>query len=483
MASVGWLDVRTECLQYCHSLVLSSRYLSRVQSNTSGRESVPSYLTQHTSLLHSVNMEDDDHLLGDAVSFNFDVTDTDVMQDAMVSADDDSGVIIQHMDIREPLVNLKRGLERKLKTDLSEFDFWLQDRELLEETMTLVDHTVQGEGRVQINLDMKTDPETGRGKINILDVLKPVMEDQSEEERSEEEETEVPGPVSPVSVTGMVEGGDVQCVTRWVVCTQFRKEQEQLAIPTDPAQWSKSNVQHWLRWAMKTFSAASIDPIDWNMSGADLCETTQDQFKLKVQVDPNDLFWTHLELLRKCKFVAVVQKTPATGKAGSGRNVGPRHSSPHTAAVRKKKPVTLGVARVGLANNIPDGSPGNRSGNNGQVQLWQFLLELLTDREHREVIHWLGQDGEFKLNNPEIVAQLWGARKNKPNMNYEKLSRALRYYYDGDMICKVHGKRFVYKFVCDLKELLGYSACELSRLVEEAERRCAERAGEMKIYM
>ena len=157
--------------------------------------------------------------------------------------------------------------------------------------------------------------------------------------------------------------------------------------------------------------------------------------------------------------------------------------SHHTATVRKKKPVTLGVARVGLANNIPDGSPGNRSGNNGQVQLWQFLLELLTDKEHREVIHWLGEEGEFKLNNPEIVAQLWGARKNKPNMNYEKLSRALRYYYDGDMICKVHGKRFVYKFVCDLKDLLGYSACELSKLVEEAERRSMERTGEIKIFM
>ena len=82
-------------------------------------------------------------------------------------------------------------------------------------------------------------------------------------------------------------------------------------------------------------------------------------------------------------------------------------------------------------------SPGNRTGNNGQVQLWQFLLELLTDKQHCEVIHWVGEEGEFKLESPEIVAQLWGTRKNKPNMNYEKLSRALRYYYDGDMICKV----------------------------------------------
>jgi GA-binding protein transcription factor alpha len=112
----------------------------------------------------------------------------------------------------------------------------------------------------------------------------------------------------------------------------------------------------------------------------------------------------------------------------------------------------------------------SRTVNNGQIQLWQFLLELLTDREHKGAIQWVGTEGEFKLNQPEAVAQLWGARKNKPSMNYEKLSRALRYYYDGDMISKVQGKRFVYKFVCDLKQLLGYSAEELSKLVNEGKQ-------------
>lgn len=116
-------------------------------------------------------------------------------------------------------------------------------------------------------------------------------------------------------------------------------------------------------------------------------------------------------------------------------------------------------------NNSLNPTFSSRSGNNGQIQLWQFLLELLTSREYKSIIHWLGAEGEFKLSQPDEVAQLWGERKNKPQMNYEKLSRALRYYYDGDMISKVHGKRFVYKFVCDLKQLLGYSAVELSKLV------------------
>ena len=46
------------------------------------------------------------------------------------------------------------------------------------------------------------------------------------------------------------------------------------------------------------------------------------------------------------------------------------------------------------------------------------------------LISWTSKDGEFKLHKSEEVAKLWGMRKNKTNMNYDKLSRALRYYYD-----------------------------------------------------
>ncbi|XP_050527615.1 ETS translocation variant 4-like isoform X1 [Daktulosphaira vitifoliae] len=103
----------------------------------------------------------------------------------------------------------------------------------------------------------------------------------------------------------------------------------------------------------------------------------------------------------------------------------------------------------------------------GPIQLWQFLLELLTDRQCRAFISWTGgDDWEFKLTDPDEVARRWGVRKNKPKMNYEKLSRGLRYYYDKNIIHKTAGKRYVYKFVCDLESLLGYSARQLHALVE-----------------
>ncbi|KYO29632.1 properdin isoform X2 [Alligator mississippiensis] len=99
------------------------------------------------------------------------------------------------------------------------------------------------------------------------------------------------------------------------------------------------------------------------------------------------------------------------------------------------------------------------AGSDPSVPLWQFLLQLLGQRGAGHLIAWTSPDGEFKLLDAEEVARLWGQRKNKPNMNYDKLSRALRYYYDKNIIRKVSGQKFVYKFV-SFPELEGGGAEE-----------------------
>lgn len=39
----------------------------------------------------------------------------------------------------------------------------------------------------------------------------------------------------------------------------------------------------------------------------------------------------------------------------------------------------------------------------GPIQLWQFLLELLTDRSCQSCINWTGDGWEFKLTDPDEV--------------------------------------------------------------------------------
>ncbi|XP_059610180.1 DNA-binding protein Ets97D [Phlebotomus argentipes] len=377
------------------------------------------------------------------------------------AVDDTDDIIILHMDIREPLNKLRSLLEERLGQSLKYFQFWLQDAQMLEGHKNLVDQCVQGEGLVQINVQVLT----SSNKINIIDVLKPtddILENsKSATPKSPRENAEEMSDNEDSAPAAQKKFSD-----QWAIDNQFKRDQARLQIPDNPRDWTTAQVRHWLQWAVRQFNLTQIKLSDWCISGKDLCNIELPEFKKKVPNDPGDLFWTHLELLRKCKYVAVVQKSPGEGVLPTeSANKPPKAASPAKASNR----VCLDNIRM---------EPifcGNRSGNNGQIQLWQFLLEILTDIEHRRIIQWVGGNGEFKLSDPERVAQLWGERKNKPTMNYEKLSRALRYYYDGDMISKVHGRRFVYKFVCDLKQLIGYDAKDLARLVMECDMEAESR--------
>ena len=86
---------------------------------------------------------------------------------------------------------------------------------------------------------------------------------------------------------------------------------------------------------------------------------------------------------------------------------------------------------------------GNRS-----IHLWEFLQEMLNNSEdNANYIKWISKrEGVFQLVNSSGVAKLWGQRKNRKNMTYEKMSRALRYYYEKDILERVPNARLIYKF-------------------------------------
>lgn len=95
----------------------------------------------------------------------------------------------------------------------------------------------------------------------------------------------------------------------------------------------------------------------------------------------------------------------------------------------------------------------------GPIQLWQFLLDLLLSPDKKHMIDWTGNGYEFRIVQPEEIAKLWGARKNKPRMNYDKLSRGLRYYYSKGIMDKVQGKKLTFKYTCDVQ---NYVRCRQS---------------------
>ena len=94
-----------------------------------------------------------------------------------------------------------------------------------------------------------------------------------------------------------------------------------------------------------------------------------------------------------------------------------------------------------------DTENGESPTTNGRL-LWDFLQQLLNDpgQRYTSYIQWKNKEtGVFKIVDPAGLARLWGIQKNHLSMNYDKMSRALRYYYRVNILRKVQGERHCYQ--------------------------------------
>lgn len=163
----------------------------------------------------------------------------------------------------------------------------------------------------------------------------------------------------------------------WVVDKRFLTVKKHQNIPDDPKNWTEAHVQVWLKWAINQFNLR-LQESDWHLNGKKLCELTLPDFQKKIPRDPGNKFWTHLELLRKCQFIAI----PGDPKSANEDD----EESTSTETIREKNAIFRKNARVigkpmksskgvgsidalGVESLSPT-SQGNRTGNNGQIQLW-----------------------------------------------------------------------------------------------------------------
>ncbi|XP_061629987.1 ETS homologous factor isoform X1 [Phyllopteryx taeniolatus] len=221
---------------------------------------------------------------------------------------------------------------------------------------------------------------------------------------------------------------------------------------SQPQSWSKYQVWEWLQQVMDVnqIDASNIPFQNFDMDGHQLCNLTyQDFVHAAGSLGPmlfhsiTQLKWTeyHVEIgqveLRpeldiSCPFSEV--NYPQTDVYDSSIH-------PHVPAVSPTPSSPEIKMSYSRQHQLKKHNPR-------ATHLWEFIRDILLHPESNPgLIKWEDRtEGVFRFLKSEDVAQLWGKKKNNSSMTYEKLSRAMRYYYKREILERVDGRRLVYKF-------------------------------------
>ncbi|TRY86848.1 hypothetical protein DNTS_025615 [Danionella cerebrum] len=164
-------------------------------------------------------------------------------------------------------------------------------------------------------------------------------------------------------------------------------------------EWNCGNVQKWLLWTEHLYRLPQVGKAFQDLDGKDLCSMSEEDFRQRSP-QCSETLHAHLDIWKS------------------------------------------------EADELWSEADSSCSGQ--PIHLWQFLRELLLKpHSYGRCIRWLNKEkGIFKIEDSAHVARLWGLRKNRPAMNYDKLSRSIRQYYKKGIIRKPDiSQRLVYQFV------------------------------------
>uniref|UniRef100_H2M941 ETS homologous factor n=1 Tax=Oryzias latipes TaxID=8090 RepID=H2M941_ORYLA len=219
---------------------------------------------------------------------------------------------------------------------------------------------------------------------------------------------------------------------------------------SQPQFWSKFQVWEWLQQVMDIhqIDASSIPLQNFDMDGHQLCSLSyQDFLRAAGSVGPI-LFHSITEL----KWSGTSVRPTAPDLSGISTQPAPLvvlRVKRHFAIILSKYKTMCKKSTFTSHHTSPTPpSPSLTQANPRGTHLWEFIRDILLNPERNPgLIKWEDRtEGVFRFLKSEAVAQLWGKKKNNSSMTYEKLSRAMRYYYKREILERVDGRRLVYKF-------------------------------------
>ncbi|XP_032066061.1 ETS homologous factor isoform X2 [Thamnophis elegans] len=221
-----------------------------------------------------------------------------------------------------------------------------------------------------------------------------------------------------------------------------------------PQYWTKYQVWEWLQHLLDTnqLDANCIPFQEFDISGDHLCSMTLQDFT-RAAGSAGQLLYSNLHHLKW------------NGQCGTGSEVYPSHNvivkteqtDPSLITSWKEDNYFYESGYGGTVEDSSEGKkisqdnppkPHNKKHTPRGTHLWEFIRDILLHPEKNPgLIKWEDRsEGIFRFLKSEAVAQLWGKKKNNSSMTYEKLSRAMRYYYKREILERVDGRRLVYKF-------------------------------------
>ncbi|XP_043080367.1 transcription factor ETV7 [Puntigrus tetrazona] len=265
----------------------------------------------------------------------------------------------------------------------------------------------------------------------------------------------------------------------------------------NPSLWNKEDVNLWLRWAQREYSLRRADHQKFEMNGKALCLLTKEDFRLRCPSSGDVLYelLQHVKQQRRCAIFSPLSGSQQTPDSHGTVN---RNSWVLTAGCsadpsQEKKPAepersrdmhrelhspkekhqqtSPDVSRQAVNVHCTDeplnlSSKPTRPSNSAQTSeangkiadcklLWDYVYQLLSDSRYEAFIRWEDRDAMiFRVVDPNGLARLWGNHKNRANMTYEKMSRALRHYYKLNIIKKETGQRLLFRFLKTPEEIM-----------------------------